>query len=909
MADKKIKISELPESSSTGGLFTLGVNSQNGSVKVPLGSIVDGISQQAYHAVELSQQANNTAGNAVGIANEASTNAASAKTKAEAALAAANNAETRNDIQDAAIGTLQTDVEALKEGGAGVTDKWVVDLGESDNGAASDMWNKAPSRAAEPAIAGNKEIRRILFTVTDGVKTYGAFIDQNVYDASCVQMMYLNGRRFDRFINFTDNSRTEVASGGIQTWQRTDVRNVAYNQGERKVWLQNMWGQGVGGDAQLPLSTDTVDGLMPKGTLTSIAQLRSDVAALQAGGSGGGTDYSGEIASLQQKDADQDAAISSLQSKDTTHDTDIEKLQNDLETLRGTVEAGGVGTDYSGEIAALNTAVEGHTSAISSIQQKDTEQDDAISSLQSKEATQDSDIEALSAKSEELEAGITSMQADVSEHGSDIGQMKQDIASLKTATEPQTVDASALDSLCPSVEAAKSLIQHAEKMRYIVTVTKGGISICVGELIMYADSGALQVTQELRSHYLITGNNVSSNSVRLDAANTYCRSFGVLSNDHSATGGWTEWKPKGGVLDIGISDINSNSAIRMNVPTLLQDASVCGNLYVSRVLFTIKLDSNGNTYSGTADQIVSGSQCVQRMQLNGRIFTRSINFSDAARGTVSFVQPWQDSEARNLSYNKNTGAIGMANMWGDAVGVSANIPVSDDTYMGLVPAGTLTTMDYRKADVMAILQALVGGVSGKFAGFAPDDCTVMDSPITIDPTKMGEMLYWRKPESTADSGWVIKSGDSYFNRWEPVSSYNEAQNYVLVSDGTNQYVKHNNTLFKLDDSLSQLHSDFSFFFSNILSMLFIYPSLSEDFSLLNNQPSEATKGKISMLKTYSGFDYETGNIKRSVLSFFTHNGQYAYQYLFVNGEIRIRTIEYTDETRTTVNTMSQWRTL
>lgn len=845
MADKKIRISELPESSSTGGLFTLGVNSQNGSVKVPLGSIVDGISQQANQAVELSQQANNTAGNAVGIANEAATNAASAKTNAEAALAAANNAETRNDSQDAAIGTLQTDVEALKEGGSGVTDKWVVDLGESDNGAASDMWNKAPSRAAEPAIAGNKEIRRILFTVTDGVKTYGAFIDQNVYDASCVQMMYLNGRRFDRFINFTDNSRTEVASGGIQTWQRTDVRNVAYNHVERKVCLQNMWGQGVGGDAQLPLSTDTVDGLMPKGTLTSIAQLRSDVEALQAGGSGGGTDYSGEIASLQQKDADQDAAISSLQSNDTT---------------------------------------------------------------------QDSNIEALSAKSEELEAGVATLHGNVNTHGTDIEQIKQDVAALQaSAGSPDvlTVDVAAMDSLCPDTTAAKSLFQHAEKMRYIVTVTKGVVTICVGELVMYADAGGKQITQELRSHYFITGSTVSADNVRLDAMNTFVRSYGVQSNgnSYSTEGAWTDWRPKDGILNLGESDVNTNSYMQRNTPSIITtNPAICGNKYISRLLFTVTKD--GVTHNGIIDMQVSGTTCMLRQQMDSRIFTRYIYFTDATRQSISSVQgDWQYSEARNLSYNETTRLLKMTNMWGNNVGGAVTIPESDDSKPGLVPAGTLTTMDYRKADVMAILQALVGGVSGKFAGFAPDDCTVMDSPITIDPTKMGKMLYWRKPESTADSGWVIKSGDYYFNRWEPVSSYNEAQNYVLVSDGTNQYVKHNNTLFKLDDSLSQLHSDFSFFFSNILSMLFIYPSLSEDFSLLNNQPSEAKKGKISMLKTYSGFDYETGNIKRSVLSFFTHNGQYAYEYLFVNGEIRIRTIEYTDETRTTVNTMSQWRTL
>ena len=40
MADQKKRISELPESMETDGLYTLGVNKMNESVKVPLGKIV-----------------------------------------------------------------------------------------------------------------------------------------------------------------------------------------------------------------------------------------------------------------------------------------------------------------------------------------------------------------------------------------------------------------------------------------------------------------------------------------------------------------------------------------------------------------------------------------------------------------------------------------------------------------------------------------------------------------------------------------------------------------------------------------------------------------------------------------------------------------------------------------------------
>lgn len=857
----------------------------------------------------------------------------------------------KDAAQDTNIETLQSKVAALEAGGSSGsgsgTVSWAIDLGESDNSSNSDMPYKAPSRAADPAIAGNKNIRRILFTATDGDKTYGAYIEQVVYEKACVQMMFINGRRFDRFIDFTDYTRTEINTatsvGGIQPWQRTDPRNLNYNASTRRLTLANMWGQSIGSDVQLPLSTASADGLMPAGTLAEISQLKSDVATLrntvEAGGSSGagssegttdtaqlnaeitvleqcllggalvefagiapegsslyqttttntlgsscpvyfvpgtnggfgalsqGTYYAGwtsqfwpvtdynpssgmliayatgtstvylfrkltdgwtytqigatdkatfeairdryatvnqhtsQIQALQQADAEiierlntadsdiqanldanvaNEGSIIALQGRADTHGKDIAKLKSDVALLQagsgssdgvdaaqmeaevkmlercllggalveiaGIIPASltqsaiildeepssckvyfvegssasdsgfgfrpGIQTTYysdwnaTGEYAKSNyNPVDGMVLAyITSSKKLVLFQQDVDETIGWKYhfigATDKATFDAIRARY----TAVEDLRTKTAGHETRIATLETDVAALKAGSgssgsgssgstaEVLKVDVGALDSLCSSVEVAKSLIQHPEKMRYVVTTTSGGVTIAVGELVMYADAGGKQVTQELRSHYLITGNNISSGSVRLDAANTFCRSFGVLSNAHSTTGSWTKWKAKGGVLNIGISDINSNSAIRMNVPSLLQNALVCGNLYVARVLFTIKLTSNGNTYSGTVDQIVSGSQCVQRMQLNGRLFTRSIDFTDASRGTVSFVQPWQDSEARNLSYNKSTGAIGMANMWGDAVGQSATIPVSDDTYKGLVPAGTLSKL-------------------------------------------------------------------------------------------------------------------------------------------------------------------------------------------------------------------------
>lgn len=93
MADQKKRISELPESSSTKGLYTLGVNAQNESVKVPLGTILDGITPKVNQAVEAAQNADEIANSAIVIANNA-------LDKADEAITSADNAKT--EAEDAA---------------------------------------------------------------------------------------------------------------------------------------------------------------------------------------------------------------------------------------------------------------------------------------------------------------------------------------------------------------------------------------------------------------------------------------------------------------------------------------------------------------------------------------------------------------------------------------------------------------------------------------------------------------------------------------------------------------------------------------------------------------------------------------------------------------------------------------
>lgn len=90
MADQKKRISELPESTSTSGLYTIGVNSANESVKVPLGDILedyDAGRQEAADAKEIAQTAQQ-------IASNASTQALVAKQTAEKAASDADTAKT-----------------------------------------------------------------------------------------------------------------------------------------------------------------------------------------------------------------------------------------------------------------------------------------------------------------------------------------------------------------------------------------------------------------------------------------------------------------------------------------------------------------------------------------------------------------------------------------------------------------------------------------------------------------------------------------------------------------------------------------------------------------------------------------------------------------------------------------------
>lgn len=129
MADQRKRISELPTSSQTAGLYTLGVNAQNEGVKIPIGDLLNGLTQPTQNAVNtanaasatateaktLANQAKSIAQTASAVAGDAQTQASAAHDKADEALSQANDAKTEAD------GASATATEALETAQDAVT--------------------------------------------------------------------------------------------------------------------------------------------------------------------------------------------------------------------------------------------------------------------------------------------------------------------------------------------------------------------------------------------------------------------------------------------------------------------------------------------------------------------------------------------------------------------------------------------------------------------------------------------------------------------------------------------------------------------------------------------------------------------------------------------------------------------
>lgn len=137
MADNRKRLSELPTSTNTDGLYTLGVGADNEGVKIPIGEIINSVKKPATdaqtaaaNAVKAANEAKAQAANAQGNANIAIERAGTAKSAAEsaqqtaseavnAAYSAIDSADTANETAQNALETAQAALDATGSTSAG----------------------------------------------------------------------------------------------------------------------------------------------------------------------------------------------------------------------------------------------------------------------------------------------------------------------------------------------------------------------------------------------------------------------------------------------------------------------------------------------------------------------------------------------------------------------------------------------------------------------------------------------------------------------------------------------------------------------------------------------------------------------------------------------------------------------
>lgn len=114
MADNRKRLSELPSSTNTDGLYTLGVDAQDEGVKIPLGDIVNSVRKPATDA-------QTAAANAVKAANEAKAQASNAQSNANTAIERAGTAKsTAESAQQTAREAVNAANSAIDSAGAAI---------------------------------------------------------------------------------------------------------------------------------------------------------------------------------------------------------------------------------------------------------------------------------------------------------------------------------------------------------------------------------------------------------------------------------------------------------------------------------------------------------------------------------------------------------------------------------------------------------------------------------------------------------------------------------------------------------------------------------------------------------------------------------------------------------------------
>lgn len=213
---KKIKISELPLYQSLKGLFTIGTDADNRSVKVSL----EFIEAQTSEAVTNAENATAAANKSAGLADEATTAANKAAEEATAAQTKANTAaETATDAAQTAVNSAGTADKATSNANAAAT---AANKATTAANAAKDAANTAKEAADTATAAAEAATKEVLNTLGILVPT-GLTVEYNKrLTYGNVQPVYITATlspdtAMKNLIFISDNKAVEVGLDGRLT--------------------------------------------------------------------------------------------------------------------------------------------------------------------------------------------------------------------------------------------------------------------------------------------------------------------------------------------------------------------------------------------------------------------------------------------------------------------------------------------------------------------------------------------------------------------------------------------------------------------------------------------------------------------------------------------------------------------
>lgn len=157
------------------------------------------------------------------------------------------------------------------------------------------------------------------------------------------------------------------------------------------------------------------------------------------------------------------------------------------------------------------------------------------------------------------------------------------------------------------------------------------------------------------------------------------------------------------------------------------------------------------------------ARICQYKHFNGRKYLRYIDHNDT---TVTEVQPWQNDNAVNLSYNKSTHTLSHSNRYGDPVGDAATLPIVTSTTDGLMSKEDKGSLD----DITTQLPDITTKISSIFNGNPPLADISLDGTWTIYNQDNSEIQQQppRNTNPTVEYGYKAKYSGTW--KWTPVTN-------------------------------------------------------------------------------------------------------------------------------------------